>query len=237
VTELLLRFAAPLQNIVDASKIWQAHDSLRHPGDPRPRLQYVFQTPGAAFSVALTYRPHDAQVTALIVGLRKPGIEEVWARLRAMKKHIWAPMLLPSVLVQSRRNWIKRRLCFCHEVIGTVRSKTGLDARDARTKDNNIRDIPPLAVDNVEISKDLTFVREKLAKIDHECDSLIDLLTSLDRAGQDCLDETPKAYIIKAREDNALLREMNADTASLTRSSKGYTNFLSRRASAYVQTV
>jgi hypothetical protein len=96
-------------------------------------------------------------VTALVVGLHGDEIDELFALLRSLRTNFDAPMLLPSVLAGFTWKYIKERLHLRHQITNTVREKMGLPS--------NLRDpefCEPPTDDNVELSKSLTRIFEKL---------------------------------------------------------------------------
>jgi hypothetical protein len=213
----------------------QHYDIPQHPREVDSRLQYVFRTYGssqARFALGLTYRPNTMQVTAFVTGFQADRIEELFTRLRSLRKNLVAPMLLPSILAGISWKCIKVRLQQCHEITHTAREKMGLPAS---MSDPKVRE--PSTYDNVELSKNLTTIFEKLAKYNQHCGSLLDLFRVVDEAGQSCLEATPESYKIEVAKATALLRTLNSHTASSTESLKAWTEFLYRKAQAYVQTI
>ena len=78
---------------------------------------------------APTFHPRLALTTALIVGLRIDEIKGLWGRLSFMKDYIHAPMVLPTLLVETKSIWLYERLDLCHEGISKTKRLTRMDVR------------------------------------------------------------------------------------------------------------
>jgi hypothetical protein len=189
--------------------------------------------------LAITFQPRLALTTALIVGLSKDEVKDLWVKLLFMKSYIHAPMVLPTLLVETKSVWLYERLNLCHEGISKIKGLTRMDVNSlvdpamGEKPDGSTAD----SYDIVTISRGLTQLSTKLAQCDKQCEVLVEIMEYLDQAGRDCVEATPKLRQDDIAEANELLLAMNTSLIRFTRSAQARTEYLSRRAAAYVQTV
>ena len=88
-------------------------------------MQNSFTTT-AQFSVALSYDPKRCLTSALVHGLFESEISTLIEQITENRDCIALPMLLTSLLLNSREASANSKVCDCHQAIVKVENETGI---------------------------------------------------------------------------------------------------------------
>jgi hypothetical protein len=187
----------------------------------------------------MNYLPQTGITYGLLRGLDNRESHELLIRLEHMQRHTVSPMLLPILLVELRSESIGQKVNGCHKAVGDIKYFTGIHAlHELPQHSERSRQLKPEDAKAVtELSRELTRNAAKLAQIENNCEVHISMLKFITKAMGMCFKATPRERKDVLAQADGLSKSMAAFMTSSLISVKGRSNYLSKRAQSYVQTV
>jgi hypothetical protein len=167
------------------------------------------------------------------------GLLELINRLKHMRQHISAPLLVVSLLISLGFDLATARLLDCRHGIARIKYQTRFDESPSMPSTFSRNDLETISTntDFVAASRDLTRLSAKLAQCKQHCKVLKPMVLSIDVSGEEhILSATPERKQRITR-DVEVLKNLNLYTIRLIYANAAEAEFLSLRAQAYVQTV
>ncbi|PVH78702.1 hypothetical protein DL98DRAFT_237688 [Cadophora sp. DSE1049] len=204
-------------------------------------------TTACKFSVALSYNCHRHLTSALIHGLSASEISTLIMKIAENRDLIALPMMLLSLLLDTRVAAGNIRVADCHSEIIRIETQTGLrtvwhlDKRYCSDRDQyKNQEHGPSRLDSLDfddLTGKLTSLSSKLAFCEYTCEVHLPMLDSFDRINEQFVEISSPEERSDMSAVEARLRTENGFMRSSLRGILFRAQYLSKRAQAQVQTI